>query len=129
MSRLEDHCVESARLFGNTFEEVHRWLDEFAGSPEYGFRHRKKRHHEAGIREAAVLFESEAAFEVVLAASLVRSYRAMNDPDWIGSVLSTTWKSSGISLLVSLFGVLVIHSSYPQVARISEFFRQLMKSI
>ena len=30
--------------------------DEFAGTPEYGFRHRKKRHHQAGIEEAVRLF-------------------------------------------------------------------------
>lgn len=56
MSRLEDHCAESLRIFGETFENVHLWLDEFAGTPEYGFRHRRKRHHEAGIRKAADLF-------------------------------------------------------------------------
>ncbi len=61
MSRFEDHCAESLRIFGTPFEKVHLWLDEYAGSPEYGFRHRKKRHHEAGIREAANLFGEGAA--------------------------------------------------------------------
>jgi len=61
MSIFEDHCAESLRIFGEPFERVHIWLDEFAGSPEYGFRHRRKRHHEAGIREAADLFGEEAA--------------------------------------------------------------------
>ena len=56
MSRFEEHCAESLRLFGSPFEEVHRWLDEFAGTPAFGFRHRRKRHHEAGIREAMTLF-------------------------------------------------------------------------
>ena len=44
---------------------------------------------------------SEAAFEVVLAASLVRSSRSMNDPDWIGSVFRTTWIPFGISLFLA----------------------------
>jgi hypothetical protein len=61
MPRFEDHCAETLRSFGKSFAEVHRWLDEFAGSPEYGFRHRRKRHHEAGIREAANLFGDGAA--------------------------------------------------------------------
>lgn len=69
---------------------------------------------------------SEAAFEVVLAASLVRSSRAMNDPDWIGSVFRTTWIPFGISLLVAWIGALVIYSAYPDVTRISELSRQLL---
>jgi hypothetical protein len=51
MPRFEEHCEESLKAFGNDYAEVHRWLDEFAGTPEYGFRHRRKRHHEAGIRQ------------------------------------------------------------------------------
>ena len=60
MSSLEKHCEESLRVFGETFEETHIWLDEFAGSKEYGFRHRKKRHHEAGILEVVRLFGNTA---------------------------------------------------------------------
>ena len=47
--------------FGQAFEEVHRWLDEFAGKPPYGMRHRRVRHHEAGILEARALFGEKAA--------------------------------------------------------------------
>ncbi len=60
MPSLEYHCQESIRLFGQPYEAVHRWLDEFAGSEKYGFRHRKVRHHEAGIAEACRLFGPEA---------------------------------------------------------------------
>ena len=49
--------------FGQAFEAVHRWLDEFAGKPPYGLRHRRVRHPEAGIREARALF-GEVAGEV-----------------------------------------------------------------
>ena len=48
------------KLFGKTYEEVHLWLDEFAGTKEYGYRHRKVRHHEEGIRRAAELFGADA---------------------------------------------------------------------
>lgn len=58
--KLSDHCTESIKLFGKPYEEVHLWLDEFAGSPEYGMRHRRVRHHEQGVREAVRLF-GEAA--------------------------------------------------------------------
>jgi hypothetical protein len=56
MAKFEQHCDESIRVFGKPFAEVHRWLDEFAGSEQYGMRHRRVRHHEAGIREAISLF-------------------------------------------------------------------------
>ncbi|MBF0495032.1 MAG: hypothetical protein HQK58_00425 [Deltaproteobacteria bacterium] len=53
---FKEHCAESTKLFGLAYEEVHRWLDEFMNSQEYGMRHRKKRHHEAGIRQVITLF-------------------------------------------------------------------------
>jgi hypothetical protein len=56
MSTFDQHCQESMLRFGQAFEGVHRWLDEFAGKPPYGMRHRRVRHHEAGIREAKALF-------------------------------------------------------------------------
>jgi hypothetical protein len=60
MSTFENHCHESMLRFGQPFEEVHRWLDEFQGTPKYGMRHRRVRHHEAGIREAIGLFGGAA---------------------------------------------------------------------
>lgn len=56
MSTFEKHCEESIKLFGLPYEEVHLWLDEFQGTPQYKMRHRKKRHHEAGIKQAIELF-------------------------------------------------------------------------
>jgi hypothetical protein len=60
MAKLDEHCAESIRLFGKPYEEVHRWLDELAGTPRYGMRHRRVRHHEVGIRQAVALFGTEA---------------------------------------------------------------------
>ena len=56
MARFIEHCEESMRSFGKVYAEVHRWLDEFAGSEEYGMKHRRVRHHEKGIQEAVELF-------------------------------------------------------------------------
>lgn len=58
--KYADHCAQSISHFGKPFGEVHLWLDEFAGSLEYGMRHRKVRHHERGIQEAIRLFGDEA---------------------------------------------------------------------
>ena len=54
--RLSEHEAETMRLVGAPFTEVHQWLDEFAGTPEYGMRHRKVRHHLAGIEQARAKF-------------------------------------------------------------------------
>ena len=69
---------------------------------------------------------SEAAFEVVLAASLVKSSRRMNDPDWFGSVFRTTWIPFSISLLLAWIGASAIHKAYPAVTRLSEFMRLVL---
>src|SRR5438045_5365633 len=61
MPSFEQHCEESVRLFGQPFEEVHRWLDEFAGRPPHGMKHRKFRHHLAGIEEVRQKWGSQAA--------------------------------------------------------------------
>lgn len=43
-------------LFGSAYEHVHNWLDEYAESAEYGYRHRKKRHHKEGVTKIKELF-------------------------------------------------------------------------
>ena len=60
MPKFEEHCTESVRLFGKSYAELHRWLDEFAGSERHGMRHRRVRHHQAGIDEAVRIFGSDA---------------------------------------------------------------------
>lgn len=79
---FEEHCQESERLFGNRYEEVHKWLDEFAGKEAIGMRHRKKRHHELGIRKAIELY-GEKAGEVArqhIVSDLKQEGWAENDP-------------------------------------------------
>ena len=61
MPSFEQHCAESIQVFGNRFEAVHRWLDEFAGRPPFGMRHRRVRHHLAGIEEVRKRWGDEAA--------------------------------------------------------------------
>jgi len=61
MAHFEQHCAEALGKFGKPYAEVHRWLDEFAGKPPYGMRHRKKRHHLAGIEEVRKMWGNEAA--------------------------------------------------------------------
>lgn len=58
---FDEHCDECLRILGQPFEDVHKYLDAFAGSSEYGMRHRRKRHHLVGIEEVRRLFGAEAA--------------------------------------------------------------------
>ncbi len=56
MGKCEDIAdLETKNVFGEAFEEVHLWLDEFQGTPKY-----RMRHHEAGIQEAIGLFGENA---------------------------------------------------------------------
>jgi hypothetical protein len=59
--KLEEHEQDCIAKLGAPYTEVHQWLDEFAGSPEYGMKHRRKRHHQAGIKEVRQLFGDDAA--------------------------------------------------------------------
>jgi len=59
--KLEEHEDECRRILGKPFTEVHRFLDQFAGRPECGMRHRCRLHHEAGIELVRNQFGDEAA--------------------------------------------------------------------
>jgi hypothetical protein len=58
---FSEHCRESRELFGDNFSRVHEWLDAFAGTKEFGMKHRKKRHHLKGIEEVRSLWGDTAA--------------------------------------------------------------------
>lgn len=57
---FQEHVEESLKLFGKPYAEVHRWLDEYAGKPPYGMRHRKMRHHLAGLKQVEEIFGKDA---------------------------------------------------------------------
>lgn len=59
--KFEDHCEESIMLFDNSYVQVHQWLDEFAGKPGIGMKHRCFRHHEAGIQHIKEMWGEQAA--------------------------------------------------------------------
>jgi hypothetical protein len=80
---FEEHCIESVNLFGKAFKELHLWLDEFAGTKEYKMRHRRKRHHQAGIEEAVRLYGEEvreAAMQHIISDMKQEGWREDKDP-------------------------------------------------
>ena len=58
--KFESHCAASVMMFGEAFESVHLWLDEYASTP-LGAKHRRKRHHLAGIELVRQLWGDRAA--------------------------------------------------------------------
>jgi hypothetical protein len=60
--KLDNHCKECIKELGKPFKEVHQWLDAFAGTKEFGMRHRKKRHHQNGLVQIQELFGEEAVY-------------------------------------------------------------------
>jgi hypothetical protein len=65
---------------------------------------------------------SDAAFNFLLATSLIRGYKTMNKPDWVGSVFRTTYIPFFIVLLIATGAAWFIHARFPQVIKISELF-------
>jgi hypothetical protein len=65
---------------------------------------------------------SEAAFDFLLGSSLIRSYKKINHPDWMGSVFKDTYKPFLAVLLIAFAAAWVIHSVAPDITKISDLF-------
>jgi hypothetical protein len=65
---------------------------------------------------------SEAAFDFLLGTSLIRSYRKMNQPDWMGSVFRDTYKPFLIVLVIAVGVAWVIHAHDPSITKLSDIF-------
>lgn len=68
---------------------------------------------------------SEAAFEFILAAGLVRGARRIDSADWMGSVFKTTGIPFVVTLTLATFAAYLIHHFFPDVTRISELLSRL----
>lgn len=68
---------------------------------------------------------SEAAFEFVLAAGLMRGTRRIDSNDWVGSVFKTTAIPFGLTLALALLAGYLMHRWFPGVTRISGLFALL----
>jgi hypothetical protein len=63
---------------------------------------------------------AEAAFQGVLAASLIKRTKAISDKAWAGSILKATWKPFAVTLGVAFFGGAVLHIYFPRVVRLAD---------
>jgi hypothetical protein len=75
------------------------------------------------IFSEAPMILSEAAFEGLLAASLVKKTRIIDDEDWIGSIFKTTWRPFAITLAVAFFAALILHSYFPGATKLSDILK------
>jgi hypothetical protein len=67
---------------------------------------------------------SEAAFEFILSAGLIKSMKKIDDAEWKGSVLRTTWMPFVVVLLITLVAAGIIHSQYPEAHKLWEILRK-----
>lgn len=66
---------------------------------------------------------SEAAFQALLAAGLIKASKKMDGSGWMGSVLKATWIPFVIVLaMTGIFGM-VAQTYYPHAARLADIFK------
>lgn len=71
------------------------------------------------IYEAPMIL-SEAAFEFLLAASLIRGMKKIDNPDWMGSVLRTTIVPFLFIFAIATLIAYIAQAAYPQAYKLSE---------
>jgi len=74
------------------------------------------------ISEAPIIL-SEAAFDGLLAASLVKRARIIDDEDWIGSIFKTTWKPFATMLAVATIAAFILHAYFPEATKLSDILK------
>ena len=73
------------------------------------------------IYEAPAIF-SEAAFELILATTLIKKARSIDNPNWIGSVFRTTWPAFALTLVITVIAGWILMTYCPQATKISDAF-------
>jgi hypothetical protein len=68
---------------------------------------------------------SEAAFQCVLAAGLIRGTKRIKSADWVGSVFKTTAFPFAVTLALAILTGYLMHRYFPGVTRISELISRL----
>ncbi len=74
------------------------------------------------IYQAPVII-SEAAFELILATTLIKKARKIDDPNWIGSVFRSTWPAFSLTLFITIAAGWAFMSYCPQATKITEVYR------
>ena len=80
------------------------------------------------IYEAPAIL-SEAAFEIALAASLIKRLKKMENPDWMGSVLRTTIGPFLFIFCITSVVAFIAKSAYPKATKLSEVLKYLISNL
>lgn len=74
------------------------------------------------IYEAPVII-SEAAFELILATTLIKKAKKIDSPDWVGSVFRSTWPAFALTFVITIIAGWALMSYCPQATKITEIIR------
>ena len=81
MGLLEDHKTDTLKRLGNSYEGVHRYLDQW--HEKFGGRHRFVLHHREGVEEIRVIFGDDGARAAECHIRLDCGGRIPNKTDYI----------------------------------------------
>ncbi|HTG00359.1 MAG TPA: hypothetical protein VK654_07195 [Nitrospirota bacterium] len=70
---------------------------------------------------------ADAAFNFLLASGLIKRYKTMTQPEWVGSVFKATWLPFFAVMAIATGVAWFLHSRYPQVTKLSDFFAPLVQ--
>lgn len=74
------------------------------------------------IYEAPVIF-SEAAFELILATTLLKNAKSIDNPNWMGSVFRATWPAFALTLAITVISGWALMTYCPQAIKLTDVFR------
>jgi len=74
------------------------------------------------IYEAPVII-SEAAFELILATTLIKKARKIDNTNWMGSVFRSTWPAFLLTLVITIITGWGLMAYCPQATKITEVLR------
>jgi hypothetical protein len=63
---------------------------------------------------------AEAAFQGVLATSLIKKTHTISDQSWAGSIFKVTWKPFAGTFAIAFFCGLVLHKFFPKAIRLAD---------
>jgi hypothetical protein len=72
---------------------------------------------------AAPAIISEAAFELILATTLIKKARTIDNPNWMGSVFRATWPAFTLTLVITIIAGWALMAYCPQATKIYEAFQ------
>ncbi len=71
------------------------------------------------IYEAPIIL-TEAAFEFLLAGVLIRQAKAMDDPNWVGSIFKSTWIPFSFATAIAIGAGFMLTKIFPEATKLTD---------